>query len=308
MVYAFIIVLVIAIGLGLGLYFQMRSSRGQAAEQQQLLTDYQRRVDEQQKLLDDYRALEKNFDNIGEGYEQALLSFDKMEEESQKSKAAIDALQKRCDSLQRELDTEKNTAQKKKELTDVIFAELENMAKNSGDMKTLAILAKVADMDELPADQAPLEHTDNILVTQVADEAIKMSGIEKVQYISFTCEVAPDAAATMLSTNLKKAVRALTHLLDNALKFTTDGGVKLSAAVDMDKMQVIYTVEDSGTGIEAADAERIFEPYVKLNQFFDGQGVGLTVARNIARRLGGDVVLDTNFAGPGSRFVLTLPM
>ncbi len=308
MVYAFIIVLVIAIGLGVGLYFQMKTSRGQAAEQQQLLTDYQRRVDEQQKLLDDYRALEKNFDNIGEGYEQALLSFDKMEEESQKSKAAIDALQKRCDNLQRELDAEKDSAQKKSELTNVIFAELENAAKSKGDMKTLAMLSKVADMDELRADQAPLEHTDNILVAQVADEAIKMAGIDQAKYITFACDVAPDAAATMLSTNLKKAVRSLTHLLDNALKFTTEGSVKLSAAVDMDKMQVIYTVEDTGTGIEAADAERIFEPYVKLNQFFEGQGIGLTVSRNIARRLGGDVILDTNFAGPGSRFVLTLPM
>jgi signal transduction histidine kinase len=76
----------------------------------------------------------------------------------------------------------------------------------------------------------------------------------------------------------------------------------------MDKMQAIYTVEDTGSGIEADDAEKVFEPYVKLNQFFDGQGIGLTVARNIARRLGGDLVLDTAFAGPGARFVLSLPI
>jgi signal transduction histidine kinase len=103
-------------------------------------------------------------------------------------------------------------------------------------------------------------------------------------------------------------VRALTHLLDNALKFTTDGSVKLSVAVDMDKMQAVYSVEDTGSGIEPADADRIFEPYVKLNQYFDGQGIGLTVARNIARRLGGDVTLDTQYAGPGARFVLALPI
>ncbi len=308
MIYAFITVLVIAIGLGVGLYYQMKASRGQAAEQQQLLTDYQRRVDEQQKLLDDYRALEKNFDNIGEGYEQALLSFDKMEEESQKSKAAIDALQQRCDSLQKELDTEKATSQKKDELTKSIISTIEQNAKSSGDTQTLGLLSKLSDIDELPADQAPIERTDNILVVQVADEAIKMSGIDKASYLTFNLEVAPDAAATMLSTNLEKAVRSLTHILDNAKKFTTEGSVKLSAAIDIDKMQVIYTVEDTGTGIEPDDVEKIFEPYVKLNQFFDGDGVGLTVARNIARRLGGDVTLDTTFAGPGSRFVLTLPM
>ena len=76
----------------------------------------------------------------------------------------------------------------------------------------------------------------------------------------------------------------------------------------MDKMLAIYSVEDSGSGIDASEAEHIFEPYVKLNQFFDGQGVGLTVARNIARRLGGDVVLDTTKETPGARFVLSLPI
>ena len=112
----------------------------------------------------------------------------------------------------------------------------------------------------------------------------------------------------MLSTNLVKSVRALTHLLDNALKFTSEGTVTLKVAVDMEKMQAIYTVEDTGAGIEPSEQEHVFEPYVKLNQFFDGQGIGLTVARSIARRLDGDVILDTTYEGPGSRFVLTLPI
>ena len=56
------------------------------------------------------------------------------------------------------------------------------------------------------------------------------------------------------------------------------------------------------------DSEKSGKPYTKLNQFFEGQGVGLTVARNLARRLGGNLVLDTEHTGTGSRFVLSLPM
>ncbi len=308
MVYAFIFVLLLAVGLGVGLYFQMKASHVQADQQQQLLTDYQRRVDEQQKLLDDYRSLEKNFDSVGEGYEQALLSFEKMEEESQKLKSTNESLQKRNDSLNKELHALKSSIQQHADVMKQIVADAESAAKAIGDPKLSAAIARFSDIDDLQADLPPIDHTDNILVAQVADEAIKASGIDKAQYLKFTCNVAPDAAATMLSTNLQKAVRSLTHLLDNALKFTTEGTVMLSATVDMDKMQVIYAVEDSGAGVAATDAERIFEPYVKLNQYFDGQGIGLTVARNLARRLGGDVTLDTAFAGPGSRFVLTLPM
>ena len=308
MVYAFIAVLVVAVVLGIAYYFQIKASQRQAEEQQQLLTDYQRRVDEQQKLLNDYRALEKNFDNIGEGYEQALLAFDKMEEEKEKSRQANEALEKRCNALYVELNQLKETTQKKAEVMNPLMQQLQSALRATGDIKLQGMLAKIVDLDDIPADLPPISRTDNVMVTQVSDEAIRLSGIDKAQYIKFESVVAPDAAVTMLSTNLSKAVRALTHLLENALKFTSEGSVKLMVNVDMEKMQAIYTVEDTGSGIEAADAERVFEPYLKLNQYFDGQGVGLTVARNIARRLGGELTLDGEYAGPGCRFVLELPI
>ena len=304
----FILILVaLVLGMGVALYFQMKASRQQAEEQQKLLNDYQARVNEQQKLLDDYRALEKNFDSVGEGYEQALLAFDKMEEEQQKNKQLTDSLQARCNALQERCTLLETNAQKSDEVISLSLSELRQMAKANNDRKLSAIVGRISDLEDVVGEKA-IQRTDNILVTQIVDEAVVASGIDRASYLTFVREVAPDAAATMLSTNLVKAVRALTHLLDNALKFTSDGKVTLRVAVDMDKMQAIYTVEDTGSGIDAADAERIFEPYVKLNQFFDGQGVGLTVARNIARRLEGDVVLDATYEGPGSRFVLTLPI
>ena len=308
MLYAFLIALAVAAVLGIAYYFELKSSRKQAAEQQQLLSDYQRRVDEQQKLLEDYRALEKNFDNVGEGYEQAVLAFDKMEEDKEKSRQANEALEKRCNAYLVELNALKEQTQKKTEIMTPLMQNLQSALRATGDLKLQGMLAKIFDLDDIPADLPPLNRTDNVMVTQVSDEAIRVSGIDKVQYLKFESVVAPDAAATMLSTNLNKAIRALTQLLDNALKFTTEGSVRLLVNVDMEKMQAIYTVEDTGSGIEAADQERIFEPYVKLNQYFDGEGIGLTVARNIARRLGGDLTLDAEYAGPGARFVLALPI
>ena len=307
MLYAFLIVIALAVGLAIALYFQIKANHKQADEQQQLLSDYQHRVDEQQKMLNDYRALEKNFDNVGEGYEQALQAFEKMEEEQAKEKKAYEALEKRACQLQDQCTRYEEFSQKCREVFGPALREMLDIAKSTSNTKLASLVGKISDMDDVDGKQA-IARTDNILVSQVADEAIATSGIDKISYLKFYKQVDPVAAATMLSTNLPKAVRALTHLLDNALKFTTEGTVTLKVAVDMEKMKAIYTVEDTGSGIEEAEREHVFQPYVKLNQFFDGQGVGLTVARSIAQRLDGDVVLDSTYEGPGSRFVLTLPI
>lgn len=304
---AFIIVIALAVGLAIALFFQIKNGHRQADEQEKLLADYQHRVNEQQKLLDDYRALEKNLDSVGEGYEQALQAFEKMEQEQKKTQQLNESLEKRCAALQDQCTRMQEHSLKAGEVIDSALAGIREIAKSTADNKLAALVGKISDMDDVDGQKA-IARTDNILVAQVADEAIAATGIDKISYLAFEKQVDPVAAATMLSTNLTKAVRALTHILDNALKFTSEGTVTLKVAVDMDKMVAIYTVEDTGAGIEPAEQEHIFEPYVKLNQFFDGLGIGLTVARSIARRLDGDVVLDTAYEGPGARFVLTLPI
>ena len=69
---------------------------------------------------------------------------------------------------------------------------------------------------------------------------------------------------------------------------------------------VFYVVEDTGIGIPAEEADHIFEEFVQLDEYYNGTGIGLTDARSLARRLGGDVVLDTTFTDC-ARFVMMLP-
>jgi signal transduction histidine kinase len=68
-----------------------------------------------------------------------------------------------------------------------------------------------------------------------------------------------------------------------------------------------FIVEDTGIGVPLEEADRIFDEFVQLDEYYDGTGIGLTVARSLARRLGGDIVLDTAYS-PGARFIMTLPM
>ena len=115
-----------------------------------------------------------------------------------------------------------------------------------------------------------------------------------------------DAFTVKTQENLVR--RILLQLLDNARKNIPqkDGRIFVHAAVSDSQLSV--SVEDNGSGIPLDKAEHVFERFVKLDTFKEGLGLGLTFSRAMARRLGGDVVLDTSYAGPGARFVLTLPL
>ena len=297
-----ILVLLVAI-LGAALYFQMKSANKQTEEQQQLLKDYQKRVDEQEKMLSDSRSLEQNFDSVGQGYEQALLAFDKMEEDKQKMQNAVNTLQEQNHELQEQYQKLSGSQLQKKEIIEKAAIEAKKQLQTNPTAVT-RLLNNILNANDVNMETA-IEAEDNVTVGDLIDKAVLESGIGTASYLTFTTEASEEVKTSMLLTNEAQAVRALGAILENAAKFTTEGSVKLSVRPEGAEMR--FYVEDTGSGVPAADAEKIFEPFTKLNSYFDGAGLGLTAARSIARRLKGDLILDTIFEGPGARFVLALP-
>jgi signal transduction histidine kinase len=164
----------------------------------------------------------------------------------------------------------------------------------------------------------PLERNDQALAIQIAAQATEDSGISQATHLDFDLDIAPEAETVMLTTALAPATRALVLLLDNAMKFThpaeAAGGVSAVTEkahamlrVAVDDGMVVFTVEDTGIGVSPEESEHIFEEFVQLDKYYDGTGIGLTVARSLARRLGGDIRLDTDYSA-GARFVYTLPL
>jgi signal transduction histidine kinase len=309
MIYIIIALVLVVAVLCYALYYQIKGSKDQASEQEALLRDYQRRVDEQQQLLKDYRSLQENFDNVGEGYEQALELYDKMEENSRKLEERNTYLENQNKELQTANNSHSEALRQHQEFFQQLIQDLENAVDKldpavSGPVAGLVY--KMKDATEMGSD-TPIERVDNIVAEQVAKRAVAESAIDQCQYFTFELQVSP-SAASMLQTNEKQAAHALALVLDNAKKFTTDGSVTLLVDADLQDSKIIYAVTDTGMGVPAHEAERIFEPNVKLNSYFDGQGLGLTFARSIARRLGGDLVLDTTHTDKGARFVMTLPV
>ena len=163
-----------------------------------------------------------------------------------------------------------------------------------------------------------IECNDEVTAQQIASEAVSASGIDEAGHLTFSIIMSPDVEQVTIHTNLRASARALSQVLDNARKFTapaesrqheklTDHQQKVVLRISVSSDRMFFSVEDTGIGIPHKEAERIFDEFVQLDEFYEGTGIGLTVARSLARRIGGDIMLDTAYIG-GSRFVLTLPV
>ena len=190
---------------------------------------------------------------------------------------------------------------------------------NENTNRITGLVNKMLELSDVNS-RAVIECNDHVLAVQIAAQAAEDSGITTADHLNFDMEMGEGGDTAMLQTNLAAATRVLTLVLDNARKFTkgaealhheeaaaADAGDKKSVVlrIAQDGQRVLFTVEDTGIGIPAEESEHIFDEFVQLNEYYDGTGIGLTVARSLARRLGGDVVLDTSYTG-GARFVVTL--
>jgi signal transduction histidine kinase/CheY-like chemotaxis protein len=106
----------------------------------------------------------------------------------------------------------------------------------------------------------------------------------------------------------------LTNLISNSVKFTTQGFVGLTVQRGPDKQgapTLRFTVEDTGIGFDAATRERLFTRFEQadggITRKFGGSGLGLSICRQLAEMMGGDLDCESE-PGGGSAFILTIPM
>ena len=95
-----------------------------------------------------------------------------------------------------------------------------------------------------------------------------------------------------LYTDEAKVAQILRNLISNALKFTEEGEVRVTARLSDDETSITFAVRDTGIGIAPEDHDRIFEEFsqvqTRLQKKVKGTGLGLPLSRSLARLLGGD--------------------
>jgi signal transduction histidine kinase len=151
---------------------------------------------------------------------------------------------------------------------------------------------------ELPLN--PKEHP----AQHLAEEACELSRIQaRGKTVSVHCEI--DGNATVV-VDRDRLFQVLTNLIDNAIKFTAEGGtVIVRSAVGVNEVR--FSVSDTGPGIPESDRDRIFEPYWQAPATAHlGAGLGLSIAKQIVEQHGGKIWVEST-VGAGSTFVFTIP-
>lgn len=117
----------------------------------------------------------------------------------------------------------------------------------------------------------------------------------------------PACDELIINSNYSYIVQVLDNLLGNASKFTHEGSVTLAYEVNKEENQLIFTVTDTGIGIPVEEQERVFERFVKLDNFSQGAGLGLSICRIVAERLGGYLRIDKGYT-QGTRVIFCVSM
>jgi len=183
--------------------------------------------------------------------------------------------------------------------------------RSSGEL-LLSLINDILDFSNLDAGEVTLEDTDVDTRQLVAFVIELMRERAHGKNLEIAFNVAPEVPK-FVRGDLRRVRQILCNLLSNAVKFTASGRITLALWRREDEHgdHLEFAVVDTGKGISPEEQKRLFQPFTQADgsstRAFGGTGLGLTIARALARRMGGDVSC-TSTPGAGSTFTLSLPI
>ncbi len=185
------------------------------------------------------------------------------------------------------------------------YSYLEVIERNGKNL--LVLINNILDLSRIEAGREDLSINTFTLRNLVCEISAMLDPIAREKNLTLSNLV--DADLPRLTTDADKLQHILQNLVGNALKFTTSGGVEISACEVNDGLQV--TVRDTGIGIAADQIPHIFDEFRQADDStsrkFGGTGLGLAIAKKYAVLLGGDITVAST-PGEGSTFTLQLPL
>jgi len=176
----------------------------------------------------------------------------------------------------------------------------------------MALIEDLLELARAEAGQLTVK-LDRVVLRDVVREAVEEHRAA-AEAAGLTLVHADDESETILVTDPARVTQVLGNLLSNAIKYTPEGG-RVEVVTDMlarrdgdDGARLAIHVSDDGPGIPADKYEEVFGEFTRLDSSDKpGAGLGLSIARRVARLLGGDVTVSGGRTG-GARFTLWLPL
>ena len=169
--------------------------------------------------------------------------------------------------------------------------------------RLLHLFEDMVNMSKLEAGDESV-HKTRFLISDLLQELIEKYAPQAAEK-HLTLVVDKHSEALEPNTDRNRLMQIVSHYVDNALKFTTEGGVTIGCNLEGGNMRV--WVRDTGKGIDSEYCgDKLFERFVKIDEFEQGTGLGLSVCRSLALTLGGKVGMESEL-GVGSLFWVDVP-
>jgi signal transduction histidine kinase len=145
------------------------------------------------------------------------------------------------------------------------------------------------------------------LMNKLYSETCSLNEANEKYNIEIVSDFNELTGSDLIYTNKQNLEKILKQLVDNALKYTIEGKICLSCKISNNL--ILFEVSDTGIGIEKEKISAIFNPFHKIedhNNLHRGMGIGLTLAKQLSKRLNGELSVESEFK-KGSKFTLSLP-
>ena len=177
--------------------------------------------------------------------------------------------------------------------------------------RLLETLNLILDLSKVEADKVQVNYNEINISEEVTDIINLFAPVAQKKNLYLKSKIESDTVMARLDKRLFHSI--ITNLVNNALKYTDKGGVdvELNLVNSSGKNYAMINVVDTGIGIAKEDQETIFDEFRQVsegyNRYFEGAGLGLTIAKKFAEKMGGSISLQSEI-GKGSTFTVVFPV
>ena len=173
----------------------------------------------------------------------------------------------------------------------------------------LSLISNILDLSKIEAGRIELQYETVELDAFIADLVTMVRPEMAVNHNNLLLERVGTLGSIQI--DLTRLRQILLNVLQNAAKFTLRGDIHVRVERDDDANRMWFTVKDTGIGMTPQQMQRLFQPFVQADSSttrrFGGSGLGLTIARQLCRLMGGDITVESEMS-VGTTFSIYVPL